>query len=204
MTNAVAIIGSGGHARSLITLAENCHVPLFALYDSSFDAGKEELICGYRLAGFPEQITDDRQILLAAGDNSYRQELFDRFTQQLYRGNLVHETAFVANRVTLGTANQIFGRVFINAETSLGQNNIINTGAIVEHEVRIGNHNHISVGTVLCGRVTLGDGCMIGAGSVIIDRISICDQVIIGANSTVTKSISEPGTYVGSPARRVK
>jgi acetyltransferase-like isoleucine patch superfamily enzyme len=46
--------------------------------------------------------------------------------------------------------------------------------------------------------------CLIGAGAVILDKLSICDNVIIGAGSVVTRDINDAGTYVGSPAKRVK
>jgi serine acetyltransferase len=48
----------------------------------------------------------------------------------------------------------------------------------------------------------LGDNVVIGANSVILGPVDICDNVIVGALSLVNKSISEPGIYVGIPARR--
>jgi serine acetyltransferase len=49
----------------------------------------------------------------------------------------------------------------------------------------------------------LGDNVVIGANSVIVGPVDICDNVMIGAMSLVNKSISEPGVYVGMPARKV-
>ena len=37
----------------------------------------------------------------------------------------------------------------------------------------------------------------------IVGPVDICDNVMIGAMSLVNKSISEPGVYVGMPARKV-
>jgi UDP-3-O-[3-hydroxymyristoyl] glucosamine N-acyltransferase len=34
--------------------------------------------------------------------------------------------------------------------------------------------------------------------------MNICDDVIIGMNAGVVKNISEPGTYVGTPAIKIK
>jgi len=74
----------------------------------------------------------------------------------------------------------------------------------LEHETEVGDHNHISVNATLCGRVKLGNLCFIGAGSVVIDKIKICDNVVLGANSVVIEDITEPGVYVGNPARKIK
>jgi serine acetyltransferase len=49
----------------------------------------------------------------------------------------------------------------------------------------------------------LGDNVVIGANSVVLGPIDICDNVLIGALSLVNKSISEPGVYVGVPARKI-
>lgn len=204
MSNKVAILGSGGHARSLIELAESCHLDIAAVYDQSFCPDRNEKVGGYLLAGSLDQIPANVQLLLALGDNLKREEMYHRFSANLHRLNVKHQTAYVAADTVLGEANQLFGHVFVNAQVHIGDNNIINTGAIIEHESRVGSHNHISVGAILCGRVAIGDHCMIGAGSVVIDNITVCDHVTVGANSTVTQSIDQPGVYVGSPARRVK
>jgi len=49
----------------------------------------------------------------------------------------------------------------------------------------------------------LGDNVVVGANSVILGPVDICDNVVIGALSLVNESISEPGVYVGIPARRL-
>ena len=49
----------------------------------------------------------------------------------------------------------------------------------------------------------LGDNVVIGANSVVVGPVEICDNVVIGAMSLVNRSITEPGTYVGIPAKRI-
>ena len=49
----------------------------------------------------------------------------------------------------------------------------------------------------------LGDNVVIGANSVVLGPVDICDNVLIGALSLVNKSITEPGVYVGIPARKL-
>jgi acetyltransferase-like isoleucine patch superfamily enzyme len=47
--------------------------------------------------------------------------------------------------------------------------------------------NHVSIGT-----------------NVTVLPVTICDHVVIGAGSVVTKDITEPGIYVGNPARLLR
>ncbi|QSR16204.1 oligosaccharide flippase family protein [Novosphingobium sp. KA1] len=57
-------------------------------------------------------------------------------------------------------------------------------------------------------RLVIGDRVVIGAGTVIVtpfhSGLTICNDVKIGANSVVSRSITEPGTYVGAPAKLVR
>jgi serine acetyltransferase len=44
----------------------------------------------------------------------------------------------------------------------------------------------------------------IGTNAAVLPGINICDNVIIGAGAVVNKDITDPGTYVGVPARKIK
>jgi acetyltransferase-like isoleucine patch superfamily enzyme len=45
---------------------------------------------------------------------------------------------------------------------------------------------------------------MIGACSTIIEGIKITAGCVVGAGATVVRDLTEPGVYVGSPARRLE
>jgi acetyltransferase-like isoleucine patch superfamily enzyme len=46
----------------------------------------------------------------------------------------------------------------------------------------------------------LGDRVSIGSNATILP-VSICSDVVVGAGAVVTRDITEPGVYIGSPAR---
>ncbi len=48
----------------------------------------------------------------------------------------------------------------------------------------------------------IGNHVSIGSNATILP-ISICDHVVIGAGAVVTKNITEPGTYIGNPAKKL-
>ncbi|MES2004523.1 MAG: acyltransferase [Bacteroidota bacterium] len=48
----------------------------------------------------------------------------------------------------------------------------------------------------------VGDHVSIGSNATILP-VSICDHTVIGAGAVVTKDITEPGVYVGNPARKI-
>ena len=200
----IAVIGAGGHARSLINLLELTGYEIVGVYDDNFQENQQELICGYELKGKLTDIQEDLKRVLAIGNNQIRAMKFEQFQQDLLQDNLIHPRASIASRVKMQNANQIFAQVVLNSEVEIGANNIFNTSASIEHESVIGSHTHIAVGAVLCGRVKVGDYCLVGANAVINPNITICDRVTIGSGSVVIENISEPGTYAGNPVRKIK
>ena len=49
----------------------------------------------------------------------------------------------------------------------------------------------------------LGNRVSVGTNATILP-VTICDDVVIGAGAVVTKDITEPGIYVGNPARLLR
>ncbi len=92
---------------------------------------------------------------------------------------------------------------YIGPGAKIGANTIINTASVIEHETVVGDRTHTVPPATVCGRSRVGSYVFLGAGAVVIDGISICDQVIIGACAVVKENITEPGTYAGTPARRI-
>jgi sugar O-acyltransferase (sialic acid O-acetyltransferase NeuD family) len=201
--NHISILGSGGHARSLVELATECGITIEKIIDLTSDVSSNEKINGIPVVEKAALKLNHLKVLLAIGDNNQRADAYAD-NENVFSDNLVSPSAKVFRSTTLGKSNQIFSNVVINSNAKLGNNNIINTGAIIEHECIIGSHNHISVGAVLAGRVTIGDGCFIGANSTVIDKVKICNNVTIGAGSVVIKDITSSGTYVGNPIRKIK
>jgi UDP-N-acetylbacillosamine N-acetyltransferase len=200
----VFIIGAGGHCISVLSLITKERLNVCGIYDESYKPNSPEYICNIKLIGNLNEIRKKNTLILAIGDNDTRSSLLTKYKHQIIAKNLYHPRSYIDRNVIIGLYNQFFGDVFVNGEARIGDNNILNTGCIIEHESIIGSNNHISVGVIICGRVIIGNNCFIGAGTVVIDKVSICDNVITGANSTVISSITEPGVYVGNPAKRIK
>lgn len=117
---------------------------------------------------------------------------------------LIHPSAVVARDVSVGRGTAIMAGAVVNPGTVLGCGCIVNTCASVDHDCCVGDFVHIAVGASVCGTVCLEEESWIGAGAVIIQGLSICAGCMLGAGTVVVKSITEKGTYLGVPARKVK
>lgn len=112
--------------------------------------------------------------------------------------SLVHETA------KLGKGVAVFSFNLIMANAVIGNHCIIDAYCLVGHDTIVGNNCTIRPGTLIAGKTTIGNNCLFNMKAGVINKINICDDVVIGAFSNVTKTISQPGMYVGTPARLVK
>lgn len=204
MSKPKAILGAGGHSRSVIGVLLDLGFECIGIYDDSFDPNKNESILGIPLCGKINDCPNDVDIVLAVGDNAKRADLAQRFHKQIFKEPIIHPSATVHQSAKLGVGSIVFPTAFVNAEATIGENCIINSGCIIEHEATIGNNCHLSIGSIVAGRTKVGQSCFVGAGALLIDQIAISQNTIIGAGSVVYKSLKESGTYVGNPAKRIK
>ena len=116
--------------------------------------------------------------------------------------NIFSDKSSISQVAELGQGNIFLDYTLVEADTKLGFCNLINCYAGIFHDVQVGNYNEIMPGAKLLGGSKIGDYCRIGSNATILPNVEICSNVVIGAGAVVTKSITEPGTYVGIPARR--
>jgi acetyltransferase-like isoleucine patch superfamily enzyme len=104
----------------------------------------------------------------------------------------------IQNNVTIGERTRIQSHSFICSNTEIGSDCFIGHGVMFIND-KFADRN-LSKDFL---PTKLGNKVYVGSNSSILP-VSICDDVVIGAGSVVTKNITESGTYVGNPARRLK
>ena len=134
--------------------------------------------------------------------NMYENLLFE--LKLLHIVSLVHPSAVIAPNVKIGVGTVVMAGAVINPWTKIGQGCIINTCASVDHDCRIGDFVHVSVGAHVAGTVIIGDNTWVGAGATVSNNIEIVEDCMIGAGAVVIADITEHGTYVGVPAKKLK
>lgn len=204
------LIGGGGHCRSCIDVIESQGVfSIAGIIDSPAMVGKSVL--RYEVIG-----TDDDLELMASqaayflitvgflGTSSRRAELYQKMTDLgLIGAIVVSPKSYVSNYAAVGAGTVVMHGATVNAGSRIGTNTIINSHALVEHDCAIGSSSHLATGAVVNGNCKVGQEVLLGSRSVLVQGTEICNNVIVGAGATVTHSISIPGTYVGTPARRI-
>ncbi|MDN3555245.1 NeuD/PglB/VioB family sugar acetyltransferase [Halomonas maura] len=112
-------------------------------------------------------------------------------------GAMIHEG------VSCGLGSVVLDGAVVVTGTCLGRACIVNTNATVDHGCTLGDDVHVAPGATISGGVNIGDRCMIGTGASLVHAVRVCADCLIGAGATVVRDIDMPGTYVGTPARRI-
>ena len=168
----IAIIGSGGHAKSCIQVIETLkNIEIIGLVDKN----PQKKINNYKVISNDENIQKIKKItknlVLGIGsinDNSKRIKLFNKYKKLGFNFPTI-----ISKHSKIGEGSLVFNNVFINAGSIIGKNCIINNNSLIEHDVRIDNHCHISTSVTINGNCEIQEGSFIGSGSIILNSLKI-------------------------------
>jgi|LSQX01.2.fsa_nt_gb sugar O-acyltransferase (sialic acid O-acetyltransferase NeuD family) len=199
------IIGAGGHGKSVADVALKINKWQEIAFLDDDESKKQSM--GIDVIGKSTDILrfiEDYDIFVGIGNNPIREKI-----QQMLEAEgavipvLVHPQAVIGEQVELGAGTVVMAGAVINCCTKIGKGCIINTGATIDHDNLIDDFVHVSPGAHTGGTVSIGKRTWLGIGSIISNNVNIINDSIIGAGAVVINDITEPGTYVGVPVRRV-
>ena len=117
---------------------------------------------------------------------------------------LVHPTARVSTRSSLGEGAIVSPGVIIASNTQLGSHVFVNRGVLIGHHTKIGSYVSLQPGANIAGVCQIGEATYIGIGAVVIDHVTIGAHSVVGAGAVVTKDVPDNVVVVGVPATIVK
>ena len=201
------IYGAGGHSKVVAEAAIDLNdvSKIYFIDDNAQNQDFIEKNLNFSLiteAEIPNNL-DNAYAIVGIGDNQVRQDVAKRCSSIPFI-SIASSHAIISGSSEISVGSFIASGAIINANTFVGDHTIINTGSVIEHDCRIGKFCHIGPSASISGGVKLGSNIFIGGGAYINPNISICNNVILGSGSLVLQDIDEPGTYVGSPAKKIK
>lgn len=208
-----AIIGAGGFAREVLDIFDACR-----------DAGQNYEVLGYIIDaqyGLPGRLINEKpilgdfnwlnqhdsefQVICGVGDPLVRKQLIARARDcGACFGNIIHPSAIVTRRITLGEGIVIAAGCILTNLIRIGNHVHVNPACTIGHDAVLEDFATLAPGVHVSGYVTLGEGCYIGTGANIIDRKNIGAWSVVGAGSVVINDVPPYSTAVGVPARVIK
>lgn len=196
----LTLIGGGGHCRSILQM-----IPSVIDVKGYTDLQpRPEMTIDY--LGQDDDATGEwLHIAVALGTNDSlqaRRRLIDNLTPGHKFLSVIARTATLVDPTEIGAGSAIMHGVIING-ARIGRHCIVNSGAIIEHDVELGENCFIGPGATICGGVKVGSDVIVGANASVRNGVKICSGATIGMGAAVVSDITEPGVYVGVPARKI-
>ena len=205
------IIGAGGFGREVAWLVERINEvnPIWNL--KGFIDDKESLwgsVEGeYLVLGGCEYLNSLNNVyaVCAVGSAKVRKIIIDKLKNSNVKfATLVDPSALVSYRVEIGEGSIICAGTVITVDIKIGNHVIINLDCTIGHDDVIEDFVTIYPSVNVSGNVLIGECSELGTGMQIIQGKKVTPNTIIGAGAVVVKDCAESGTYVGSPAKRIK
>lgn len=205
MKEKLLIIGASGHGKVVADIAlkmDKWQSIAFLDDDESINSSMGIEVVGKSIDAFKH--IQDCDLFVGVGNNATREKIQQKLEAEgASIPTLIHPTAVIGQDVELESGVVVMAGVVINCCSSIGRGCIINTGATIDHDNLIEDYVHVSPGVHLAGTVKVGSGSWLGIGSIVSNNLEIASGCKLGAGAVVVKDITEPGTYVGIPVRRV-
>lgn len=211
--NDIVIVGCGGLAKEIAQYIQDANAGsdtwriLGFCSEHSSDVGV--IVGAHQIVMSDEDLlTIDKpiSIVIGSGFPSVIHSIFTKLkgNSNLCFPNIIHTRAYKGSEIDPGSGNIVCPGVVISVDVEAGSHNLFNWNCTVGHDSIIGDFNVFNPSCNISGSTRIGSRVLVGTGAQVLQGLSICDDVIIGAGAVVTKDITEPGVYVGMPARRIK
>lgn len=190
----LALFGYGGHARE-VACQIGQEVTFFVDDQYSNDIAKP----------ISEFNPEEYMMMVAVSDSKARAEVVSKLPKETKYFTFIHPSVHIMDdNIEVGYGSFIGANSILTTNIKLGKHTLLNRGNHIGHDSLIGDYFSMMPCAVIGGNVTIGDNVYLGSCSNIREKINITSDVLIGMNAAVVKDITESGTYVGVPTKKIK
>lgn len=205
------IIGAGGFGREVAWLVERINEVTPTWNIKGFIDDNESLWGtmedAYKVVGGCEYLKTlgDVYAVCAVGSARVRKIIIDKLKDSNVKfATVIDPSVIISKRVEIGEGTIICAGTIITVDIKIGNHVIINLDCTIGHDDVIADYVTVYPSVNVSGNVTVGECSELGTGMQIIQGKKVAPNTIIGAGAVVVKDCVESGTYVGSPAKKIK
>ena len=141
--------------------------------------------------------------VVAISDSKKREKVVQSLPEDTIYTKIIHNNSLISKWVEIGEGAIISAGVILTHNITIGIHAHLNLQTTIGHDCKIGNYFTSAPGVKISGNCIIGDNVYLGTNSCLKQGIEICDNVVVGMGAVVVKDLSEPGVYVGTPARKL-
>lgn len=214
MSEALVIIGCGGHGREVFTIVEAINngpggeqwkvLGFVDDYPRPQDMarvgrlGSTYLGTTAWLAG----VERGTHYTLGIGNPQIRATVDRKIEDHHLRpATLIHPDSTLGEDISLDPGVVIFAGARVTTDVRLGKHVHLNQNCTVGHDCVIGDYASLHPHAAVSGSCTIGERAMIGAHSVVLQELSVGPGASVGAAACVVRDVPADLTVKGVPAR---
>ncbi len=207
MTKQLVILGSGGHAKSLLNVARALGYQLMAAIDPDREGetfGGQPVVASTR--EFEGQL-ETVAFAIGVGSNPLRELIFDEIKTRIPARcfpALIHPSAVVSDDCEIGPGSVLMPNSTIGPSSKIGLFCIINHNASLDHDGRMGDFSSLAPGAHTGGDVSIGTRSAVSIGASIKQGVSVGSDSVIGANAYLDRNMPDNVIAYGTPGRIIR
>ena len=205
------IIGAGGFGKEVAWLAERINDVQPTWDIKGFIDDNKELwgtkIDDYTVHGGLSYLENcsGAYVVCAVGSAKTRKMIIEKLSNtDINFATLIDPSVIISKRVTIGEGTIICAGTIITVDITIGKHVIINLDCTLGHDDVICDYVTMYPSVNVSGCCNIGECVELGTGMQIIQGLTVVHETIVGASSCVVKNIMDSGTYVGTPAKKIK
>jgi sugar O-acyltransferase (sialic acid O-acetyltransferase NeuD family) len=201
------LIGSGGHAASLLELISSLNNQVVKVYDPfSTSSSFHGVPVIKSLSHF--KANKDISLALGIGNNYKRYKVFTSELAPMFSIEqfpaLIHPSAVLARSARCGFGSVILQGAVVSAFCNVGDFCLINTLSSLDHESKMESYSSIAPGAHIGGRSYIGIRSAICIGATVAHSCNIGDDTVIGAQSNQLTGADSLSVYFGNPSKKIR
>ena len=207
----IAIVGSGGFAREVLTLIEDINRQNLTYEIVGYvDNDTSKSIHGFPVIGdddFVNKVNEPLSVVIAVGEPHLKQKIRNKYTNPLVKfPSLIHPSVQIGSKKTvkIGKGCIICAGCIFTTDIQIKNFVTFNLMCTVGHDSEIDNYCSFMPSVNISGEVKVNEGVYVGTGAKIINQLEIGENTIVGAGAVVAKDLPGNCTAVGVPAKPIK
>jgi sugar O-acyltransferase (sialic acid O-acetyltransferase NeuD family) len=149
-------------------------------------------------------LVEEHQVVCGLGTTKRTRFIADAERLGFTFATVIHPSAVVSRRSTIGPGSVVSAGVIIAAHTTVGSNVLLNRGALVGHHTVLGDVCTIGPGANIAGFCELGARAYVGMGAKLLNTVHVGTCSIVAAGAVVTENVDDRVMVAGVPARVVR
>lgn len=204
----LALLGAGGHASDVLSVAESLGIHDVALVDDG-NPDLQRFIgrpAAWQLMRIDDPMLEELPFVGAVGYPAGRAAMVERAVAAGLRASaaLVDPSAVLHPSASVGEGSVVSGLVWGSPQIRIGAHCYVGYHARIGHDARLGDFVSLMPGAFVAGNTEIGEGATIGAGATVLQGCYVGAGAVVGAGSVVMRSVRSGATVVGVPAREVQ